>query len=120
MRTNFAIQESKNIKSATNRIKKILDTKYDKANLKEIITKLKYLNSDEQLLIYRLLKKHENMFDVTFGNHTGSEYKIELLKGAQPYHAKRFPIPKVYEETLKTEVNRLVNIGVSIRKNDSD
>ena len=44
MRTNFAIHESKNNKSATNRIKKILDANYEKANLKEITTKLKYLN----------------------------------------------------------------------------
>ena len=51
MRTNFAIQESKNIKSATNKIKKILDVKYEKANLKEITTKLKYLNSDKRFLI---------------------------------------------------------------------
>ena len=61
MRTNFAIQESKNIKSATHRIKKMLDTNYEKANLKDITTKVKYLSSDEQFLIYRLLKKHENM-----------------------------------------------------------
>ena len=46
------------------------------------------------------------MFDGTLGNYTGTEYKIELLKGAQPYHAKPFPIPKIYEETLKIEVNR--------------
>ena len=39
MRTNFTIQESKNIKSATNRIKEILDAKYEKANLKDIITR---------------------------------------------------------------------------------
>ena len=97
MKTNFAIQESKNIKSATNRIKKILDTNYEKANLKDITTKLKYLNSDEQFLIYRLLKKHESMFDGTLGNYTGTEYKIKLLEGAKPYHAKPFPIPKVYE-----------------------
>ena len=47
MRTNFAIQERNNIKSATNRIKKILDAKYEKANLKDIASKLKlkYLNS---------------------------------------------------------------------------
>ena len=34
MKTNFVIKESKNIKSATNRSKKILDAKYEKANLK--------------------------------------------------------------------------------------
>ena len=102
MTTNFAIQERKNITSTTNRSKKILNAKYKKANLKEIINKFKYLNSNEKLLIYTLMKKHEN---ITLGNNTGIEYKIELLEGAQLYHAKPFPIPKVCEETLKTEVN---------------
>ena len=37
-------------------------------NLKEITSKLKYLNSDKQLKIYRLLKKRENMLDGTLGN----------------------------------------------------
>ena len=36
----------------------------------------------------------------------------EVQKRAQPYPAKPFPIPKVHKENLKTEVNRLVNIGV--------
>ena len=53
------------------------------------------------------------MFDSTLATYTGSEYKIELLEGAKPYHAKPFPIPETHEETLKTEVNRLINIGVS-------
>ena len=44
MRTNFAIQYSKNIKSATNIIEKILDDKYKKINLKLITTKFKFLN----------------------------------------------------------------------------
>ena len=56
LKTNIAIQESKNIKSATNIIKKILDANYEKANLREITNKLKYLNSDKHFLIYRLLK----------------------------------------------------------------
>ena len=42
MWTNFAIQESKNIKRAIERIEKILDAKYEKVNLKEITNKLKY------------------------------------------------------------------------------
>ena len=49
IRTNFVIQDSKNIKMPTNIIKKILDAKYEKANINEITTKLKYLNSDKQL-----------------------------------------------------------------------
>ena len=73
MRTDFAIQESENIRNVTNRIKKILGAKYKKANLKNRTHKLKYLNSDEQVLIYRLLKKHENMFDDALKNYTDTE-----------------------------------------------
>ena len=52
---------------------------------------------------------YRNLEDDTLRNHTGTEYKIELLKGAQPCHAKPFPIPKVHVEPLKIKVNRSVN-----------
>ena len=59
------------------------------------------------------------MFDGSLGNYTGTEYKIELLEQTKLYHAKPFPIPKVHEETLKTEVDRLVNIGILKHKDNS-
>ena len=59
------------------------------------------------------------MFDGTLGNYAGSEYKIKLLEGAKPHHAKPFPIPKIHKEILKTEVIRLINIGPLKRKNNS-
>jgi len=37
--------------------------------------------------------------------------KLELKDGVKPYHAKPFPVPKAYEETLKKEVNHLCKIG---------
>ena len=78
---------------------------------------MKYLNNDKQSLVLKLLRKHEEIFDGTLGNYTGSEYKIEFLEGSKPYHAKPFPIPKIHEETLKKEINRLINIGVLKCKN---
>ena len=65
MRTNVTIQNSYNITNETNRIKNISDAKYEKANLKEITTKFICLNSNEKLLIHRLLKKHEIIFHDT-------------------------------------------------------
>ena len=41
VRIHFIIQESKNIKSVTNRIEQILNDKYEMANLKDVINKLK-------------------------------------------------------------------------------
>ena len=52
------IQESKNNKSATNRIKNILDANYEKANLKDITIKSNHSNSDKRFLIYNLIKKY--------------------------------------------------------------
>ena len=37
-----------------------------------------------------------------------------------PYHARAFPIPKVHEETLKLELQRLCKIGVLRRVNNSE
>ena len=100
-------------------MKKIVDAKYEKAHLMKIVNKLKYLSNDKQSLILKLLRKHEEMFDGILGNCTGSEYKIELLEGTKPNHAQPFPIPKIHEETLKTEVNRLISTGVLKRQNNS-
>ena len=93
--SSLQIQDSRKLKVQLIKGKK-LDAKYKKAILKEITTKSKYFNSDEYFLTYRLLKKHENMFDGTWGNYTDIEYNIELLEGARMYHVKSFPIPKLH------------------------
>ena len=50
MRTYFTIQDSKNVRNATKRIKKMYDANYENNNLKKIIINLKYLNYDKQSL----------------------------------------------------------------------
>ena len=64
----------------------------------------------------KLLRKHEEMFDGTLGNFTGLEYKLKLSEGARLYHIKPFIIPKIHKETLKMEVNTLMNRGILKRK----
>ena len=87
--------------------------------MKQLVKSLKYLQKHERKFLLKLLQKHESMFDGTLGTYTGSKYKIELQEGAKPYHAKAFPIPRIHEKTLKKEVNRLVDIGVLKRINNS-
>ena len=48
--------------------------------------------------------------DLGFWNH--EEYDIELQPGVKPYHARAHPIPKIHEQALRTEVERLCSIGV--------
>ena len=119
-KTHFAISDSSRVASETKRIKKILDAKYEKANLDKVVKTLTYLNDSKQNKLLSLLQKYETMFDGTLVNYTGSKYKIELKENIKPYHAKPFPIPKVHEPTLKKEVERLVKIGVLKRINNSE
>ena len=42
-RTHFAISDSKRVASETKRIKKILDAKYEKADLNKLVNDLDYL-----------------------------------------------------------------------------
>ena len=44
MKTHFTIQDSKNVRNATKRVKKILYPNYEKANLKKLV---KYLSNDK-------------------------------------------------------------------------
>ena len=44
---------------------------------------------------------------------------LELKPDAKPCHGKKFPDPFIHKETLKKEVERLVEIGVLQRQPES-
>ena len=62
--------------------------------------------------LLKLLAKYSTLFDGSLGMWKGSKVKLELKEGAQPYHAKAFPIPRVHMNTLKLEVKKLCKLGV--------
>jgi hypothetical protein len=46
--------------------------------------------------------------------------RLELIDGAEPYHARSLHVPHSLEETTKTEMNRLTEIDVFNRSSDSE
>jgi hypothetical protein len=101
------------------RVKHILDAHYVKADLDKTVESMTHLSVDECADLLTLLQKHEPLFDGTLGHWHGETYDIELKPDAKPYHARCYPIPKVYEETTKKEVERLCTIGVLKKVNRS-
>jgi Retroviral aspartyl protease len=99
--------ESKAVRDATNRVKHIIEAKYEKADLSQIVSSCSQLSTLEQHKLLKLLQLHEPLFDGTLGHWKGQPYDIKLRDGIKPYHARPYPIPKVYEATLKMEVDRL-------------
>ena len=117
---NEEINETAALNEASSRLKKILDAKYEAADLDEVVRACGHLDDTEQSQLLALLRKYEHLFDGTLGTWHNEPYDIELKEGAKPHHSRPFPIPKVHERTLKVELERLVKIGVLKRKNNSE
>ena len=115
----FHVEDIGSVRESMDRIKWILDATYEKADLEKITAACQHLNVEERKSLLTLLTKYESLFDgLGFWNH--EEYNIELQLGVKPYHARAYPIPKIHEQTLRTEVERLCSIGVLRKVNHSE
>ena len=112
--------ESPSVTNATTRLKQILDAKYEPADLNKIIASCVNLTTNEKQSLSQLLYKYQHVFDGTLGQWRSTPYNIQLKDNVTPYHAKPFPIPKVHEQTLLIELNRLCFIGVLKKINRSE
>ena len=115
----FALHDPKSVQ-ASDRLKSILDAKYEKADLEEVSKEAVHLKESQQQQLHALLKEFPKLFDGSLGKWRMGAYDIELRPDATPYHARAFPIPKAYTETLKVEVDRLVEAGVLRKVNRSE
>ena len=91
------------------RVKTILDAKYEKSNLDEVAaaqTHLTHLIAEEREKLKILLGKYETLFDGTLGKWQGKPYDIELQPGAKPYHARAYPVPHAYERPSSKSSSR--------------
>ena len=82
-------------------MKRILDAKYSKANIKSIAESSTHIDYQERNQLYTLLKKYESLFDGNLGTWHGKPYDIKLKPDAEPYHGKPFPVPRIHELTFK-------------------
>jgi hypothetical protein len=104
--------ESQALNDASSRLKKILDTKYEPADLDKIAHNCDYLTDDEQMQLLSLLHKYQHLFNGSLGTWNDKPYDIELKADAKPYHSRPFPVPKIHEATLKIELECLTKAGV--------
>ena len=116
----FLQQEPDHVEDAAGRMRGILDAKYEAADLDEVVEQADHLDDDQRVKLKQLLTKHQKLFDGSLGVWKDATYNIDLKPGAEPYHARAFPIPKIHEKTLKMEVERLCELGVLKRVSRSE
>jgi hypothetical protein len=110
--TSFFINEPAGLAEEADRMSKILDAKYSKADIKKVAAETKGLTTEQSQKLEAILRRHESLFDGTLGTWKDTEYHIELKPDAQPSHAKPYSVPQAYEETFRREVDQLCEVGV--------
>ena len=94
-----ALTEPISMREATNRVKMILDAKYKKADLSQVVNKsCKYLTMFQQNHLLKLLLEFEELFNGTLGDWKMKPIKFQLKPETIPYHGRAFPIPHIYLE----------------------
>ena len=68
----------------------ILDAKYEKADILEVVNSQKQLNTAQRNNLFRILKKHESLFDGTLGVYPHKQFHIELEPNHKPVHARAY------------------------------
>jgi hypothetical protein len=86
---------------------KILESKYEKANLKTVVEGATHLDQREKDLVYKLLLKYEDIFDGTLGEWETEPVEFEMVDGAKPYSQRHYPVPHLYKATFNKELDRL-------------
>jgi hypothetical protein len=90
----------------------ILDAKYEKVLVDDVIDQLTHLNAQHKSDIRQVLNKHTKLFDDTLGVYPHRTFHIDLAPGATPKHSRPYPIPVIHLHAFKKELLHLVEIGV--------
>ena len=67
--TDFYVKEPDMVEDTNDRLKRILDAKYEKADLEEICKDQPELSTEQQNELFQLLSRHESLFYGTLGVH---------------------------------------------------
>ncbi len=95
---------------ATKRVMRILDAKYQKADLQSIVKdNCKHLSTNQQKKLLQLRKKYELLFDSTLGGWKILPVSFQLKEGVSPDYSQAFPVPKIHKDIITKEVENCAN-----------
>ena len=112
--------ETEATKAMISRMTRIAESKYEPADLDKVVGSCTNLSTQDQSALYKVLKDFEEMFDGQLGEWKMEPISIKLKKDARPIHARAYTIPKIYENTVKTEIEQFLQRGILRKVNRSE
>jgi hypothetical protein len=93
-------------------VSEILDAKYTKVLVDDVIHQLDHVNAQQKTDLRQVLSEHTKLFDGTLGVYPHRSFHIDLVPGVVPKHFRPYAIPVIHVEAFKYELIHLVEIGV--------
>jgi hypothetical protein len=90
----------------------ILDAKYDKTDVAEVVKGLTHLNAHQKTDLLQVLRENNKMFSGTLGIYPHKKVHIDIDPNAKPVQPRPYPVPRIHLKTFKKELDHLVRIGV--------
>ena len=93
-------------------MRRILDAKYEKADLNTVMAKhCKHLNPAQRCRLLTLLGKFEDLFDGALDMRNTTLVDLELKDNANSVCLQPYTVPRVHEAMFKKESKSLVRLG---------
>jgi hypothetical protein len=71
----------------------ILDAKYEKTDVAEVVKGLTDLNAHQKADLLQVLQENNKMFDGTLGVYPHKQVHIDIDPNANPVHSRPYPVP---------------------------
>ena len=103
--------ESAFTREATERLVRILDSTYKRANRQHATHDATHLNADERTQSLRLLEYFQELFDVAIGYWDTEPVDLQLKPYYEQFYDKYNLVPRINKDNFCKELKRLVKIG---------
>jgi hypothetical protein len=88
----------------------ILDAKYEKADVAEVVKGLTHLNAHQKADLLEVLQENDKIFYGTLGVYPHKKVHIDIDPNAKPVHSRSYPVPQIHLKTFKKKLGHLVRI----------
>ena len=102
--------EPDSTREATERMVKILDSIYVKADLSKVADNKTQMKDEERTLLLSLIEDFKDLFDGNFGDWATDPVELELNPYSKPFNSRYYPVTRINKEIFRKDLNRLVEI----------
>ncbi len=74
-------------------VTEILDAKYEKTDVVEVVKGLTHLNAYQKADLLQVLQESKKMFVGTLGIYPHKKVQIDIVPNAKPVHSRPYPVP---------------------------